>query len=399
MGFTFNYDGIQLRSPAKLLKSVLSQTPWCFFPLGQYGIGSTWFSRSRSQDIKVASVVKSSVWGNFCALYALYISRYAPGMKRRRWNPELFKKIFEGQILLEFQPTLRRSKILIANSGYPFFKWLKSMGKPSDEEVYNYFDKKPPATYVNTSGEVNKYSGYNYKFFDPAVLPRKQILWAESYFPNQWNRIGPSIIYYNYPGHKLINRYSIGLHPNGYFIKNYARYRYNPAGAWSGPYSSPYESSDASFERAWSELPYIIEEEREIERPIVSWIARQKGLPAGSTETVTQKVMVDTRDNTIIDSKYGNALKYRDDLNANLKNSPRKLSFNEWKRQSFVDPTGRTRGGRMHVIETAQYPDTPPEIYFSINYANGLFQHLPKRIDNEKMGDPVYFNLGPSFKK
>ena len=108
--------------------------------------------------------------------------------------------------------------------------------------------------------------------------------------------------------------------------------------------------------------------------------------------------MVDTRDNTIIVSKYENALKYRDDLNAKLKNSPRKLSFNEWKRQSFVDPK-KKRGGRMQVIETAQYPDTPPEIYFSINYANGLFQHLPKRIANEKMGDPVYFNLGPSFKK
>jgi len=404
-GISFSYEpkleALLERSPARFLKYVLSAKPYGFFPYGQYGIGDSWWA-SRSRTIDVRRTISGSVWGNFCALYALYISRYAPGMKRRRWDPDLFKKVFEGQLLLEFVPTLRRSKILIKGTGFSFFKWLKSLGEPADEMVYDLFQTKPPATYVTTQGHINKYSHWNYRFFDPSKLPTKQIVWAKTYFPNQWLSIGPVITYYSYPGRKLINRYSIGLHPDGYFIKNYARYRYNPAGGWSNSFANPFENGDEAFHRAWQEIPYITEEVREIERPLPSWQIKRQNLPAGSTETIERKVLVDTRDDTIISrpSSPETLLKYRNDLNAQLKDSPRKKSLLEWKRSAFVDPNDSTRTrGRNKVIDTAQYPNLPPEIYFSINYANGLFQHLPQRIKNEPIGEPVYFNLGPPFRK
>jgi len=396
---TFIYAGqmkpLLERSPARLLKWVLSADPYFFFPYGHYGLGGN-FGRKK---VDAGPIIRHSVWGNFCAMYALYISRYAPGMKRRRWDPELFKRIFEGQLLLEFNPTLRRSEILIKGTGYPFFKWLKSMAKPSDEEVYGYFDTQPAAPYITPSGEPITPPKWNYKWFDPALLPKRQILWANTYYPNQWSRIGPSIIYYAWPGRKLINRYSIGLHPNGYFIKNYARYRYNPAGGWSALYRSPYESGDEAIQRAWDGIPYVSLEEREVQQPLSSWVARQRGLQPGATETITKTVMVDTRDNSIIDYQtVHKPKKYRDELNARLKDAPKKKSFIEWKRDSFAPPRSRA-GGIALVIDTAQYPETPPETYFSINYANGLFEHLPQRISNAKVGDDIYFNLGPSFRK
>lgn len=401
--FTFEYrskfEALLERSPARMLKYVLNSTPWGFFPYGQYGLTDTWWNRNK-RHVDVQRVISSSVWGNFCALYALYISRYAPGMKRRRWDPNLFKQIFEGQLLLESDPTLRRSKILIKGTGFSFFKWLKSLGEPADEMVYDLFETKPKATHITVNGTITKYSHWGYRFFDPKEIPTKQIVWAESYFPNQWLRIGPSITYYSYPGLKLINRYSIGLHPNGYFIKNYARYRYNPAGGWSNSFAHPFETGDEAFNRAWQDIPYITEEVREVERPLSSWQIKRAGLPAGSTETIERKVLVDTRDDTIIERRSSpeTLLKYRDDLNAQLKDSPRKKSMIEWKRSAFSDPSTR-RGSGTRVLDTAQYPALPPEIYFSINYANGLFQHLPKRISNEKIGDSVYYNLTPSFRK
>lgn len=401
---TFEYrskfEALLERSPARMLKYVLSRTPWTFFPYGHYGLADTWWNRSRNKTVNVQYTISSSVWGNFCALYALYISRYAPGMKRRRWDPNLFKQVFEGQLLLEADPTLRRSKIFIKGTGFSFFKWLKSLGEPADEKVYDLFETKPKPTYITTQGYVDKYSHFGHRFFDPHKIPTKQIVWAETYFPNQWLRIGPSINYYSNPGRKLINRFSIGLHPQGYFIKNYARYRYSPAGGWSNSFAHPFESGDEAFNRAWRDLPYIIEEVREIERPMSSWQIKRAGLPAGSTETIERKVLVDTRDNTIIDrpSSPEVLLKYRDDLNAQLKGSPRKKSLIEWKRSAFTDPSSG-RGGGTRVLDTAQYPALPPETYFSINYANGLFQHLPKRIGNEKIGDAVYYNLTPPFRK
>ena len=32
---------------------------------------------------------------------------------------------------------IRRSKIFIKGTGFPFFKWLKSLGEPADEMVYD----------------------------------------------------------------------------------------------------------------------------------------------------------------------------------------------------------------------------------------------------------------------
>lgn len=395
--YPIHFESLLQRSPARLLKYILSRTPWTFFPYGHYGIGSSWWRGIANKKINVDRVICGSVWGNFCALYALFVSRYAPGMKRRRWDPNLFKIAFEGQLLLEFDPTLRRSKILYGGTGFSFFKWLKTLGEPADQQVYNLFDKKPEQTYINQDGAVFGYQSWNYRYFDPHRMPTKELFWAETYFPNQWRQIGPSMNYYSYPGSKLINRYSIGYHPNGYFIKNYGRYRYNPAGSWGLGYAKPYESVEESLQRVWRELPYVEEQVREVVVPLSTWQLKRQNLPAGSTETHEQKVLVDTRDDSIIKDNAEYRAKYRDDLNALLSDSPQKKSLIDWKRASFSN--ARYGGGGATVIDPAQYPDLPPEIYFSINYANGLFQHLPKRIKNEPAGDPVYFTLGPPFRK
>lgn len=388
---TFEYDpyteSLLERSPTRFLRYLLTRHINGFWvDWNRYGFVSSWWNR-QTKTVHVRKTFGTG-WGNFCALYAMYVARFQTRERQRKWNPQLWKDVFEAQLVMQASPTLRRSKIVNPHGprdGFKFFEWLSSIGSPDDEGIYDWFDNPPPAPWINASGRLETHYSWKYRKGNPKTYPRLQVVMAYTRsFPNQYSAVGPYLQYTTWPGWKVATRYKIGLHSSGkYWIKDYSQYRTSPAGGhWSGwePYQE-YRMSDEIMRQA----PFV--ETRMITRTRThTW-----GPKKGQTETWEEEGLWDTHLDQPLDRNEPHVVKWQHQYFQNL---PPKTSFLAWKNR-LVNPEDRRWSALMPINEN-QVPKIGFQTYLSINFANGLLRHLPEPTEEEmadRQGQPIFYSI------